>query len=337
MRPPSKPRADGPNVMRRIIAALSVVSGLAVFGASPCITAQEYPSKPVRIVVSFAPGGPADIIGRLVAQRLSEHFGQSFVVENRGGAGGNNAAKFVAGASPDGYTLLVTTSALAVNQTLYKDPGYQAPRDFTPIALVASSPNVLVTSPSTPANNLSEFIRDNKGNSVSYASAGIGSTPHLTGDHVLRVLAGLDAVHIPYQGAAPAIAAAMGNHVTLASVALPPAVADIKAGKLKGLAVTSLERVGALPDVPTVAESGFPGFEDYTWVGLFGPANLAPSIARRLNAAIDDALRSSEVRDNLAAMGFEAKPGTQAEFDAYLRAELAKWGKIVKDTGITAQ
>jgi tripartite-type tricarboxylate transporter receptor subunit TctC len=323
--------------MRRFWFSLLGVAGAALLVGSPSALAQGYPSKPVHVVVSFAPGGPADIVGRLLAQKLGEQLGQSFVVENRAGAGGNIAAKNVAGAAADGYTLLVTTSALAVNQSLYVDPGYQAQRDFTPIALAASSPNVLLASPSTPANNLKEFIRDNKGKSVSYSTAGIGSTPHLTGDHLLRVLAGLDAVHVPYQGAAPAIAAVMGNQVTLASVALPPAVPHIKAGKVKGLAITSRERLEALPDVPTVAESGFPDFEDYTWVGVFGPAKLAPEIASKLNAAVNDVLRSADVREKLVAMGFEAKPGTPAEFGAYLRNELAKWGKIVKDTGITPQ
>jgi tripartite-type tricarboxylate transporter receptor subunit TctC len=289
------------------------------------------------MVVSFVPGGPTDVIGRLVAQELAARLGQSVVVENRGGAGGNIAARYVAGVAADGYTLLVTTSALAVNQTLYKDPGYQAPRDFTPIALLAWSPNVLVTSPATPGNNLQEFIREHRGKRVSYATAGIGTTPDLTGDKLLRVLAGLDAVDVPYQGAAPAIAAAIGNHVTLASVTLPPALADLKAGKLKGLAITSLERIDALPDLPTVAESGFPGFESYTWVALLGPANLAPAITDKLNAAVNDALRSRSVRESLALMGFEAKPGTPAQFDVYLRQEIARWGKIVQETGIAAQ
>lgn len=324
-------------MLRQILSCLGVASVIAICGSSPFALAQEYPSKSVRLVVSFVPGGPTDVIGRLLAQELSERFGQSVVVENRGGAGGNIAAKYVADVAADGYTLLVTTNALAVNQTLYKDPGYQVPRDFTPIALVAWSPNILVVPPSTPANNLTEFIRASRGKQVAYATAGVGTTPHLTGDELLRVRAGLDAVDVPFQGAAPAIAAVMGNQVTLASVALPPALAEIKAGKLKALAVTSLERVDALPDLPTVAESGFPGFEAYIWVGLFGPAKLAPSIVSKLNAAVNDALRSDKVRENLATMGFEGKPGTPEQFDTYLRQEVAKWGKIVHDTGIVPQ
>jgi len=330
-------RVKGESVIRQFVSGIAVVFIVAICGQSPCALAQTYPSKPIHLVVSFVPGGPTDVIGRLLAQELSERLGQSVVVENRGGAGGNIAAKYVAGIAPDGYTLLVTTSALAVNETLYRDPGYQLPRDFTAIALVAWSPNVLVISPSVPANNLQEFIRDSKGKRVSYATAGIGTTPHLTGDQLLRVLAGLDAVDVPYQGAAPAIAAVMGNHVTLASVTLPPALADIKAGKLKALAITTLERVDLLPDLPTVAESGFPGFESYIWVGLLGPANLAPAIVSKVNAAVNDALRSNKVRENLSATGFEAKPGTPAQFDTYIRQEVVKWGKLVRDTGIVPQ
>ncbi len=322
---------------REIFSGIAAASIFASCGLSPCTLAQDYPSRPIRIVVSFVPGGPTDVIGRLLAQALAERFGQNIVVENRGGAGGNIAAKYMVGVAADGYTLLVTTSALAVNQTLYKDPGFQVLRDFTPIALVAWSPNVLIASPSMQANNLKEFIRDSEGKRVSYATAGIGTTPHLSGDQLLRVLAGVDAVDIPYQGAAPAIAAVIGDHVTLGSVALPPALAEIKAGKLKGIAVTSLERVDVLPNLPTVAESGFPGFESYTWVGLLGPANLPPAIVSKLNAAVNDALRSDKVLENLAAMGFEAKPGTPAQFDAYLREEVSRWGKIVRGTGIILQ
>lgn len=316
-----------------------VAAGLAmaVAALATVVSAQDYPLKTAHLVVSFVPGGPTDVVGRALGQALSERLGQPFVVENRGGAGGNIAAKYVAGSPPDGYTLLVTTSALVVNQSLYKDPGYQVMRDFTPIALLASSPNVFVAPPSTTANNLREFIRDHKGKHITYATAGIGTTPHLGGDQLLRGMAGLDAADVPYQGAAPAIAATMGGHVTLASVTFAPALAEIKAGKLKGLAVTSLQRVPALPDLPTVAESGFPGYESYTWVAILAPANLPPAITAKLNAAISDAFQRADVRENLATLGFEAKTGTPAEFDAYLRQELVKWGKLVKETGIAPQ
>ncbi len=308
-----------------------------VFISSSFAQTQPWPAKPIKLVVAFAPGGPADIVARLLGQAMQEKLGQSVVVENRAGAGGNIAARLVAKDPADGYVLLVTTSSMAVNQTLYKDPGYDALKDFSSIGLIAASPNIIVAHPSEPSNDLREFLRNYKGKSVSYGSAGIGSTPHLTGDHVLRVLGGLDAVHIPFQGAAPALNATMANQVPLASVALPPAVPLIKAGKVKALAVTSLKRLESLPNIPTVAESGFPNFEDYTWVGLFAPAKLPTDTVNRLNALIADAVRTPDFRDRLTAAGFEAQTGSPQDFNDYLKREVSKWGKIVKETGVPAQ
>jgi tripartite-type tricarboxylate transporter receptor subunit TctC len=315
----------------------------AAFGTMLCTLplahaqAPAWPSKPVRVVVAFAPGGPADIVARIIAQVLQDKLGQTVVVDNRGGAGGNIAARLVAKEVPDGYTLLVTTSALAVNQTFYKEPGYDALKSFSPVALISISPNIIVAHPSSPASDLKDYFQKNKGKSVSYGSAGIGSTPHLTGDHVLRVLGGLEAVHIPFQGAGPALAATMANQVEIASVALPPAVPLVRSGKLKALAVTSLQRIEALPQVPTVAESGFAGFEDYTWVGLFGPAKLPPEMVSRVNSILAEALRTPEMKVKLAAAGMEPKPGTAAEFGDYVQREVTKWAQIVKATGVTPQ
>lgn len=220
---------------------------------------------------------------------------------------------------------------------MFDPPGYDALRDFTPVANLAASPNIIVAHASEPAADLKAFIASHKGKPVSYGSAGVGSTPHLTADHVLRVLGKLDAVHVPFQGAAPALNATMANQVQLASVALPPAVPLVKAGKVKALAVTSLKRTPSLPQVPTVAEAGFPDFEDYTWCGLFGPAGLPPDIVRRLNEACNDALKSTELHDRLAAAGLEATAGTPTEFADYLKREIAKWGGIVRSTGVTQQ
>ncbi len=324
---------------RALLLGSIAAAGFAAPGArgqAPAGTA-AWPSRPVRLVVAFAPGGPADIVARLVAEQLQQRLGQQFVIENRGGAGGNIAARYVAPQPADGYTLLVTTSSMAVNQTLYKDPGFDATRDFTPIANLAASPNILVAHPSDPSNDLRQFLQANRGKPVSYGSAGVGSTPHLTADHVLRVLGKLDAVHVPFQGAGPALNATMANQVPLASVALPPAVPLIKGGKLKALAVTSLQRVPQLPEVPTVIEAGYPGFEDYTWTGVFGPARLPDDIVARLNAACNEALRQAEFRDRLVAAGLDATPGTPAAFGDYFRAEVAKWGRIVKETGVSQQ
>lgn len=224
---------------RRLLLGLAALVG-STWGPCAWAQAQAWPNKPIRLVVAFAPGGPADIVARLIAQVLQEKLGQQVVVDNRPGAGGNIAARLVAKEPADGYTLLATTTSIAVNQTLSKSPGYSLQRDFAPVAVVAASPNIIVAHPSEPAADLKAFLLAHKGKSVSYGSAGVGSTPHLTGDHVLRVLGGLDAVHVPYQGAAPALQATVANQVALASVALPPAVPLVKAGKVKALAVTSL-------------------------------------------------------------------------------------------------
>jgi tripartite-type tricarboxylate transporter receptor subunit TctC len=328
-------RQTAQSVQRRRVAQLAALT-LALPGFVVRAQAPAWPVRPLRLVVAFAPGGPADIVARLIAQQLQDKLGQQVVVDNRPGAGGNIAARLVARESADGYALLVTTSSIAVNQTLYKDPGYDAMADFTPVVLMAASPNILVAHPSEPAADLKAFLRAHKGQRVAYGSAGVGSTPHLTADHVLRVLGGLDAVHVPYQGAAPALQATAANQVPLASVALPPAVPLVRGGKVKALAVTSLKRIDALPDVPTVAESGFADFEDYTWVGLFGPARLPPDIVARLNTIVGDALRTPELHDKLAAAGMETRGDTPAAFAEYLKREIAKWGRIVKDTGVSA-
>jgi tripartite-type tricarboxylate transporter receptor subunit TctC len=319
---------------RRFLAAALGGTGLVLM---PQARAQAWPIKPIRLVVAFAPGGPADIVARLVAQVLQDKMGQQVVVDNKPGAGGNIAARLVAKEAADGYTLLATTTSIAVNQTLYKSPGYDLRRDFAPVALVAASPNIIVAHPGEAATDLKSYLRTQTGKSVSYGSAGVGSTPHLTADHVLRVLGGLDAVHVPFQGAAPALQATVANQVPLASVALPPAVPLVKAGKVKALAVTSLKRNAALPDVPTVAESGFADFEDYTWVGLLGPAGTPADIAQLINTIIGDALRTPELLGKLAAAGLEPLPRSPAAFADYLKDELGKWGRLVKSTGVTAE
>lgn len=317
-----------------ISAVLAILPGGTLL-AQP--SAASWPQRPVKLIVAFAPGGPADIVARILAQSLQGSLGQSVVVENRAGAGGNIASRLVVKEPADGYTLLVNTSSMAVNQTLFREPGYDLLADLSAIALVAASPNVLIVPASEPANNLAEFFQRYRGRSLSYASAGVGSTPHLTGDHVLRVLGKLDAVHVPYQGAAPALTAAMAEQVQVASIALPPAVPQIQAGKVKALAVTSARRLQSLPDIPTVAEAGFPDFEDYTWVGLFGPAKLPAEIVQRLNAAVVGMVAQSDIRERLARAGMEPLPGSPAEFSAYLRREVDKWRAIVKQTGVTPE
>lgn len=313
--------------------ALVLAFGLATL-AHPLVQAQAaYPNKPIRFVVAFAPGGPADIIARMLGQRLGEALGQPVVIENRPGAGGGIASGIVAKAAPDGYTLLINTSSFAVNVSLYKNPGFDAEKDFTLASVVASSPNLLVASPALKARNLQEVVAAAKSGKFNYGTAGAGTTPHLTAEYLFKVLAKVDVTHVPYQGAGPALMAAMGGQIELASVALPAAVEMVKGGKVRGLAVTSSKRVAALPDVPTVAESGFPGFEDYTWVGVFAPSKTPTEVVALINTETNKILRSTDFQAKLAGVGFEPVGGSPKEAADYLKLELNKWAKVVKETG----
>ena len=293
-----------------------------------------YPNKPVNFVVAVAPGGPADIIARLLGQRLSETIGQPVVVENRAGAGGNVGSGIVAKAPADGYTLVLTTSSFAVNASLSKNPGFDAEKDFVLTTVVASSPNLLVSFPGLKSKNLQDIMAEAKSGKLNYGTAGAGTTPHLTAEYLFKVLGKVDVTHIPFQGAGPALAATMGGQVEMASVALPAAVEMVKGGKVRGLAVTSNKRVASMPDVPTVAESGFAGFEDYTWVGVFAPAKTPTDVVNYLNQEINKILRTAEFQNKLAGVGFEAVGGSPKEASDYLKLEINKWAKIVKETGV---
>ena len=318
-------------LQRRTLVGLSTALLLGISAGTHAQT--TYPTKPVKFVVAFAPGGPADIIARLLGQRLSESLGQPVVVENRAGAGGNVASGIVSKAAPDGYTLMVNTSSLAVNVSLSKNPGFDAEKDFTLASVVASSPNLLVAYTGLKAKNLQEVVAEAKSGKLNYGTAGAGTTPHLTAEYLFKVLAKVDVTHIPFQGAGPALNATLGGQVEMASVALPAAVEMVKGGKVRGLAVTSNKRVAALPDVPTVAESGFPGFEDYTWVGVFAPSKTPPEVVQHLNSEINKILRSADFQAKLAGVGFEPVGGSTKEAADYLKTELAKWAKVVKETG----
>jgi tripartite-type tricarboxylate transporter receptor subunit TctC len=309
----------------------------ALLACSAGALAQSYPGKPVRFVVAFAPGGPADLVGRLVAQKIGEQWGQQVIVENRGGAGGAVAAQAVARAPNDGYTVLVTTSSLAVTPALNPSAGYDAEKDFIPVTLIASSPNLFVASPQSGIRTLREAIDRAKAGKLNYGTAGAGTTPHLSAEYLFKVLGKVDVQHVPYKGAGPAMQAVIAGETELASVAISAGVPHVKAGRAVGLAVTSNKRVPALPDVPTVAESGFGGFEDYTWVGLFLPAGTPPEVVARLDEEARRALQSPELREKLAGAGFEPVGSGPREFAPYLRTELGKWAKVVKETGAKAE
>src|SRR3990172_2044415 len=313
-----------------------VTVAAALLVGTPAAQAQTYPAKPVRVTVAFAAGGIADGVGRMVSQKLADRFGQPFVVENRGGAGGNVAAKQVMAAAPDGYTLLLTPAAISINASLHKAAGFDPLADFVPVAITASTPGLIVGHPSVSAANLREFLSSMKGKRLTYATAGGGGSSPPAGDYLFKPLAGMDAPHIPYQGGAPAVTAALSQQVDALSISMPTPLPHVKQGKLKALAVASLTRVAALPDVPTIAESGFPGFKERSWVAFFAPAKTGPEIVAQLNGAINDALRQPDVRDRLNALGFEPHGGSSQKFSTYLRKEVDKWARIVKATGVTA-
>ncbi len=316
---------------------IALVSLLAALALPQAVLAQTaWPNKPVRFVVAFAPAGPADIIARLLGQKLNEVIGQSVVVENRPGAGGSVASNLVAKAEPDGYTLLINTSSYAVNPAMSRSQTFDAEKDLVLATLVASSPNLIVGAPNLKARTLKEVIAEAQTGKYNYGTAGAGTTPQLSAEYLFKILAKVDVTHVPFQGAGPALNAAMGGQIELASVALPAAVELVKGGKVRGLAVTSNRRVAAIPEVPTVAESGFPGFEDYTWVGVFAPAKTPDAIIQRVNREVALIQRSPDFQARLAAAGFEVMGGSTREAQEFLRTELSKWAKVVKETGARA-
>ena len=316
--------------MSRWLAMILVGSATGVF-------AQAYPTKPVRLIVPFPPGGPTDIVARPLALQLTEALKQPVVVENRGGAGGGIGADAVAKAAPDGYTLLMgTVGTQAINAALYKRLAYDPVADFTPIALIAAAPVALVAHPAQPFGTVADLIAAAKKapGTITFGSAGNGTPGHLTGE-MFRAQAGIEIRHVPYRGSAPALIDLVGGQLALLFDPLQSVLANIQAGKIKVLAVSSTARSPALPTVPTFAEAGLTAFEATAWWAVFGPANMPPPIADRLNAAIEQIVRSAEFRDRLVPLGVQPGGGTRAALSQFQRNELAKWGKLVRDSGAT--
>ncbi|MBI3372072.1 MAG: tripartite tricarboxylate transporter substrate binding protein [Betaproteobacteria bacterium] len=316
------------------VLACSIVCGAALLfaGASH---AQTWPARPVRIIVPFAPGGPTDVMARILAQKLSESFGQQFVVENRAGAGGNIGMNLVAKSAPDGYAVLLASSSYVVNPSLYAKAGYDPHKDFAPVTVAAASPNVLVVHPSVPARNAQELVALVRGNpgKHNYAQPGTGTTPHLSGE-LFRLTFKLDIVNVPFNGAGPAVASAVGNQTPIAFVALPPAMPHVKSGALRALAVTGARRSATLPDVPTMTESGAPDQEAETMQGVLLPAGTPREIVERLHREIVRAVALPEVKERLAALGFDAVANTPEEFAAYIRSEVDKWARVIREANI---
>jgi len=295
--------------------------------------AQPYPSKPIRMVVAFPPGGPVDIIARLLAPKLQDTLGQPVVVENRAGAGGNVPASQVAKAPADGYTILAHSSAYAVNPSLSPNAGYDPEKDFVAVAVVAAQPNLIIVHPDFPAKSLAELLQMARTSQLAYASPSSGTTPHLTAENLFRVRAKVDITHVPFKGGGPATAAVLGGQPPIGSMAAGGPMSNLRAGKLRALAVSSSRRLASLPDVPTLGELGYQGMEDYTWVGLFLPAATPRDIAQKLNEAVLRAVQSPDVRERLDALAFEPTAAPLRETADYVRAELVKWAKVVRDTG----
>jgi tripartite-type tricarboxylate transporter receptor subunit TctC len=303
--------------------------------ASAAIGAQDYPNRPVKLVVPFPPGGPLDVTGRLIAQKLTEAWGQSVVVENKPGAGGNIGAELVAKSPPDGYTILMgALSTHAVNPSLYPKMPYDAVKDFAPITLIAVTPNVLVVNPSLPVHSVKDLIAYAKANpgKLAFGSGSNGSAGHLAGE-LFKVDTGTDIVHVPYKGGAPATQALLAGDVQFMFDNLANATAQVKAGKLRALAVTTAERSKLAPDLPTMAEAGLPGFDIATWYGLLAPAGTPPAVVAKWNAEVTKILNAPDTRERLMAQGAEPAPMTAAQFAAFIEREIPKYARIVKASG----
>ncbi len=314
-------------------APATLVLGAAMILA-PGAAAQPYPAQNITFQVAFAAGGIADVVARLVGQRLTDRLGHTVVVENRGGAGGNIAAKMVSGAAPDGYTVLATTTSLAVNETATRNKGFSVD-DLRTIAIVAFSPDVLAVHPSNPAKDLKELIDNGKEKSFTYGSAGVGTGPHIGAEYFFREVAKVKAVHVPFTGGAPAVQSAIGNHIDAIVLTLPTVVPPITQGLLRGLGLASARRNSAVPNVPTYGEMGFPDVYSGSWVGFFAPAKTPDAIVAKLNAEINAIMQEPETQQRLKTIGFDAIIKTQAEAADYFRSEVANWGRMTRAIGFS--
>lgn len=318
----------------RALQSIAVIFSASVFMGSA--VAQEYPSRPIRMIVAYPPGGGTDIVGRLIAHKLSENLGQNVVVDNRGGATGNIGTELAARATPDGHTLLMGNVAPnAINVSLFNKLPYDPVKDFAPVSLVAVTPNILVVPPSLPVKTVKDLIAlaKSKPGTLNFPSAGVGSSSHLAGE-MLKTMAGIDMVHVPYKGGGPALVALLSGQVQLMFATLPAAMPHVKSGKLRPVAVTSGKRSLTLSDLPTIAESGIAGYEAATWYGLLAPARTPKPVVTRLHGEVVKILAVPGAREQLADQGFEPVGNTPQEFGAYIRAEIVKWGKVIRDAGI---
>jgi tripartite-type tricarboxylate transporter receptor subunit TctC len=309
-----------------------------VAAALLCMTAAHgqsaYPQKPIRLVVPFPPGGGTDILARLLGHKMSELLSQQIVVDNRGGAGGTIGTDIAAKAPPDGYTLILVSGSHAINPGLYPKLPYDSIGDFAPITQIATAPGILVVNPSLPVKSVKDLIAlaRTKPNEINYASAGSGTPPHLAAE-LFKVMAKIDMVHVPYKGNAPAFTDVIGGQVSLIFPTMPSAMPFIKSGKLRPIAVTSAKRSPAAPDIPTIAESGLPGYEATSWYGILAPAGTPPQIVARLHEVLVSVIGAPDMKDKLAAQGLDPVGNTPQEFAAVIKSEIVKWAKVIKASG----
>jgi tripartite-type tricarboxylate transporter receptor subunit TctC len=323
----------------RNLSKCAMLAAVAMAAAPGAHAAEaQYPTKAVRMIVPFAPGGPTDVIARVVAAKLSEAWKEQVVVDNRAGAGGNIGMGMAANATPDGYTIAVVSSSYVVNPSLYAKIPYDPFKSFVPVTNVAASPNVFVAHPSVPAKTMRDLVavtmKDSKKYSI--ATPGVGTTPDLSAE-LFKMTAKLDIVRVPFGGAGPAVASVIGNQVPLGCVAMPPATQHILGGRLRGLAVTSAKRSSALPDVPTMAESGFKGQEADTLQGVFVPAGTSKAIVNKIAADIKRLMAQPDTKQRVQELGFDIVASTPEEFGAQVKVEVEKWGKVIKAAGIKAE
>jgi len=320
----------------RALVALTLALGAAL--APWCALAQDaWPSRPIRLILPFPPGGGTDILGRLIAERLTANLGQPVVAENRGGAGGNVGAEAAAKSAPDGYTIVLVAPSLAISPSLYSTLGYDPVKDFAPVSLVATVPNVMITNPSVPAKTLAEFIRlaKSKPGEMNFGSGGSGTSNHLAGE-LFNIVAGVKLVHIPYKGVNLAMNDVLSGRVQLVFIGIPAAAPHIKAGKLRALALVAPQRSSVLPDVPTVAEAGLPRFEVTTWYGILAPAGTPRPVVERLNGELGKIMHSSELKERLEALATDPMTSTPEQFADLIRREIAKWREVVREAGVKA-
>ena len=315
---------------------LVLLSGLISLMLSAPVNAQTYPNKPVRVVIPYPPGGPTDIVARVMFQQVSEATGQQFLLDNRAGAGGNIGAEIVAKAPADGYTLLIGTTAHAINMSLFKNLNYDVQKDFAPVSLLTQGPLVLVTHPQFPANSVKELIEvaKSKPGGLNFASSGNGQSTHLSAE-LFNTMAGIKMSHVPYKGSAPALTDVMSGQVDVMFDTTLSAMPFVKAGKLKALGLTSPVRSAAAPDVPTIAESGLPGYEVFAWNGVLVPAGTPRAVIQQLNDQIRKAMLLPQVKDKFSAQGFAASWNSPENFGVFLKNEVDKWARTVKASGAT--